>query len=87
MAWRPMDEAPTDGTLFDAVRDGIRFTDCHIDEQGRHCKKHGYPASTRVFLTPLDGWAPHPEGVLQPYETNDSGEKYVPQCETLFKSS
>lgn len=76
--WNPMKTAPRDGRLFDMIRNGIRHTDCHIDEMGRLVKVHSYPSVTRWFLQTGDGWLPRPIGLVMPYETNADGFKYIP---------
>lgn len=76
---RPIDTAPRDGTLFDMTLRGRRYIDCKANAAGQISREHGYPAVTTMFGN-TDGatWLPRPEGLLQPYEVNAAGEKYVP---------
>lgn len=77
--WFDIATCPKDGTIFDAMRDGIRYTDCFYDEKrGGVIREHGYPSSTTVFGDPPTHWMPRPDGLIEPYEVNQYGEKYVP---------
>jgi hypothetical protein len=77
--WQPIDTAPRDGTLFDVIRYGIRYTDCAFNADGWLIRKHGYPSSTTVFTAVANcKWMARPDDLIAPYETNEQGEKYVP---------
>lgn len=76
--WQPIETVPRDGSLIDVLRDGIRYTDCHVDQHGRFVRKQDYPAVTMLLGDPPTHWMPRPAGLIAPYETNQLGEKYVP---------
>lgn len=82
--WQLIETAPRDGTLFDAMRNGIRFTDCQFDEHGRLFRVHSYPSVTTRFRKWPTHWMPRPAGLIAPYEVNDQGEKYVPGAHPLI---
>lgn len=78
MEWMDIETCPKDGTFFDALRDGIRHTDCHF-ERGAVVKEHGYPSMTKIFLKRKPThWMPRPEGLIEPYAANEYGEQYIP---------
>ena len=78
MDWQPMDSAPTDGTLVDLNFDGVRRIDCEF-HRGSWSKEHGYPSMRTYWPKQIpSGWMPRPIGLVDPYESNPHGVKYVP---------
>lgn len=73
--WLPIDSAPRDRTLFDVMRDGIRWTDCHFEPR-YNCimRVHGYPSVTTVFRPQPTHWMPRPGGLVDPYTGGNIGK-------------
>lgn len=73
--WLPIDSAPRDRTLFDVMRDGIRWTDCHFEPR-YNCivRVHGYPSVTTVFKPQPTHWMPRPGGLVDPYTGGTTGK-------------
>ena len=73
--WRSIETCPKDRTLFDAMRDGIRWTDCHYSPRFKCVVRvHGYPSVTTLFKPQPTHWMPRPGGLFDPYTGGTTGK-------------
>lgn len=73
--WLPIETAPRDRTLFDVMREGVRWTDCHYSPRYKCVVRvHGYPSMTTIFRPQPTHWMPRPTGLTDPYTGGTTGK-------------